>query len=128
MTLWTTKVQYPCLWTDLKSFFSLTWKFDRDSKSDIVLYLKCLTRLQKSNFLFMDRFVIFLSLWLGNSMGIPYWYFTLPQITQWTLKNQISCLWTDFNNFFPLTWKFDGDSQSDILYFTSNDSLNHKSL
>ena len=31
-----------CLWTDLNIFLSLNWTFDRDSKSDIVLYLKWL--------------------------------------------------------------------------------------
>ena len=36
-----------CLWTDLTNFFSLTWKFIGDSKSDIVLYLKWLTGPQK---------------------------------------------------------------------------------
>ena len=46
MTLWTTKVQFPCLWTNLNNF-SLTWKFDGDSKCDIVLYLKWLTGPQK---------------------------------------------------------------------------------
>ena len=41
MTVWTTKVQFPCLWTDLTIFSSsLTWKFDEDSKSDNVLSLK----------------------------------------------------------------------------------------
>ena len=43
----TTNVQFPCLWTDLNFFLSLTWKFAGDSKSDIVLYLKWLTGPQK---------------------------------------------------------------------------------
>ncbi len=42
-------------------FFSLTWKFNGDSKFDIVLYLKCHTGPQKSNFLFMDRLEYFFS-------------------------------------------------------------------
>ena len=43
-------------------FFSLTWKFDVDSKSDIILYLKWLTGPQMSNFLIMDRFEYIFSL------------------------------------------------------------------
>ncbi len=57
-------VQFPCLWTDLNFSSSLTWKFDWDSKSDIVLSLKWLTGSQKSNFLFMDRLNIFFCLTL----------------------------------------------------------------
>ena len=40
----------------------MTWKFDKDSKSDIVLYLKCLTGPQKSNFLFRTDLNNFFSL------------------------------------------------------------------
>ena len=40
MTHWITKVQFPCLWTNLNIFFSLIWKVDGDSKSDIEVYLK----------------------------------------------------------------------------------------
>ena len=70
-TLRTTNVQFPCLWTDLNNFFSsLTWKFDGDSKSDVVLSLKSLSGPQMSNFLVMDRFQYFFPLtWKfdGNS-------------------------------------------------------------
>ena len=86
------KCSISCLWTDLTIFFPLTWKFDGDSKSNIVLYLKWLTGPQKSNFLFMDWFeYFFLSLWLGNSMEIPnpILYFT----SNYSLdhKSPISC-------------------------------------
>ena len=54
MCLLTTKVQFPCLWTDLNNSFSLTWKFDGNTRSDIVLYLKWLTGPQK--FVIMIRF------------------------------------------------------------------------
>ena len=37
-------------------------------------------------------------------------------ILEFSIKAYFSCLWTNFNNFF-LTWKFDGDSKSDILNF-----------
>ncbi len=47
MTVWTTKVQFCCLWTDLNIFFSLILKLDGDSKSDIVLHLKWFTGPQK---------------------------------------------------------------------------------
>ena len=40
-----------CLWTDLTNFFSLTWKFDGDSKSDIEVYLNCLSKPLKPNFI-----------------------------------------------------------------------------
>ncbi len=56
---WTTKVQflvYGLIWL---IYFSLTWKIDADSKTEIELYLKWLTGPQKSNFLFMDRFEYF---------------------------------------------------------------------
>ena len=36
MIHWTTN-SISCLWTDLTNFFPLTWKFDGDSKSDMVL-------------------------------------------------------------------------------------------
>ncbi len=50
---WTTDVQYPYLWTDFYIFSSLTWKFDRNSKSDIVLHLKWFTGPQR--FMIMIR-------------------------------------------------------------------------
>ena len=51
ITQWITKCQFSCLWTDLNKTNSLTWKFDGDSKCDIVVYLKWLAEPQKSNFL-----------------------------------------------------------------------------
>ncbi len=49
-------------------------------------------------------------------MGIPnpILYFTLNDLDH---NSPISCLWTDFNNFFSLTLKFDGDSKSDIVLY-----------
>ena len=67
-------------------FFSLTWKFDGDSKFDIVLYLKWLSGPKKSNFLVYGPIWIFFLLWLGNSMGIPNPFCTLPQMTHCTTK------------------------------------------
>ena len=66
ITLWTTDVQFPCLWTDFKFFSSsLTWKFDGDSKSDIVLSLKWLTGPQKSNFFW---YLELRYLWMSSSL------------------------------------------------------------
>ena len=69
MTILTTTVQFRCF--DLNIFFSLTWKFDGDSKSDIVLSLKWLSGQQKSNFVVSGPIWITFFLWLRNSMGIP---------------------------------------------------------
>ncbi len=87
----------------LQYFFSLNWKSDGDSKSDIVLYLKWLSGPQKSNFpisLFMDQFFLIFFLWLVNSMGIsnPILYFTSNASLDH--KSPISCLWTNLNIFF----------------------------
>ncbi len=56
-------------------------------------------------------------LWLGNSMGIPNLISYFPQMTVWTTKVQLPFLWTDLNIFFSFSWKFDGDSKSDVLNF-----------
>ena len=75
----TTNVQFPCLWTDLTIFFSLTWKFDGDSKSDIVLSPNDSLDHKSPISLFMDRFEKKKFLWLGNSMRIYLKWLTGPQ-------------------------------------------------
>ncbi len=50
----TTNVQFPFLWTDFNIFFSLTWKFDGDSKSDIL------------NFVFVNVVIL---------VSSRYWYY-----------------------------------------------------
>ena len=75
MTLWTTRVQFPCIWTDLNIFF-LLWL--GNSKSDIVLSPNDCQDHKSPISLFLHRFEYF---------------------------------------FSSLTWKFDGDSKSDILNF-----------
>ena len=125
MTLWITKVQFLVYGPIWIFFFSLTWKFNWDSKSNIVLSLKWLTEPQKSNFLFMDRLEFFF-LWLGNSMGILNSILIFTSNHSLDHNYPISCLWTDLNIFLSLTWKFDGDSKSVILKFNSNDSLSPK--
>ena len=59
-------------------FFPLTWKFDGDSKSDIVLSPNDCQNHKSPISLFLDRFEYFFPLWFGNSMGIlnPILYFT----------------------------------------------------
>ena len=92
----------------------MTWKFDEDSKSDIVLCLKWLNGPQKSNFLFMDRFEYFFSLTCkfdvdskSNIILHLKWLFG-PQKSNFLIMDR-------FEIFFSLTWKFDGDSKSDIV-------------
>ena len=81
MTHWTTKVQFPCFWTDFNNFFSFE---------------------------------------LENFMGIrnPILYFTLiDSLDHSSPISQFPCLCTDLNILFSLTWKFDGDSNSDIVLY-----------
>ena len=58
-------------------------------------------------------------------MGIPNLVSYFPQMTVWTTKVQFPSFMDRFEYFFSLTWKFDGDSKSDIV-LSPNDSLDHK--
>ena len=51
MTLWTTKSNFLVYWPISTRFFSFNWKFIWDSKSEIVVYLKCRSEPLKPNFL-----------------------------------------------------------------------------
>ena len=118
-----TKIQFPYLWTDLNNFF-LTLKFDGDPKSNILLYLKCLTGPQKSNFLFMDRFEYFflLSLRLGltwkfdgdskSNIEVYLKWLSEPPKSNFLVYGPIS------TNFFSFNWKFIRDSKLDIKVYS----------
>ena len=114
MTVWTTKVQFPCLWTDLNNFFSLTWKFDGDSKSDIVLSPNDSQDHKCPISLFMDRFELFF-FYLETRWGFQIKYCTFPQMTNWTTKVHFLVYGPIWIIFFSFAWKFDGDSKSDIV-------------
>ena len=105
----------------------MTWKFDGDFKSDIVLYLKCLTGPQKSNFLFIDQFEYCFSFDLEIWWGFLIWYFTLPQMTHWTTKVQFLVYGPIWLVYVLLWLRNLMGIPNPILYFPSNDSLDHKS-
>ena len=84
MIHWTTKIQFLVYGPIWPIFFSLTWKYDRDSKSNIVLYLTgpqkfVIMILCKINFDIIWYSVIFaaivnvrLIIWINRSLYIIY--------------------------------------------------------
>ena len=61
----------------------------------------------------MDRFDNFVFFDLEIRWGFQIRYCTLPQMTHY--KSPISLFMDPFDFFF--TWKFDGDSKSDIVVY-----------
>ena len=123
MTVWTTKVQFSFLWTDLNNFSSsLTWKFDGDS--DIVLSLKSLSDHKCPIFLFMDRLQYFFSFFdLEIRWEFQIRYCTFPQMTNWTTKVQflLICCTSLLMNvvilvYFIFRYKKGGDSVLSMQY------------
>ncbi len=77
-------------------FFSVTCKFDGDSKSDIAVYISQISCLW-TNF---NQIVFYqLEIHWGFKSDI------VPQMSVWTTKAQFPSLWTDFNHFFSFYWK-----------------------
>ena len=68
--------------------FSLSWKFDGDSKFDIVLSLKSLSDHKSPNSCLWTDLNNFFSLYWKLDGDSKNWYCTFPQMTQWTTKVQ----------------------------------------
>ena len=93
----------------------MTWKFDGDSKSDIVLSPNDSLDHKSPISLYMDKFEYFfffdLEIWWG--FQIPYC--TFPKWLSGPQKSNFLVFLPIWIFFSSLIWKFDGDSKSDIV-------------
>ena len=113
--LLTTTVQFRCFWTDLNYFFSLIWKFNGDSRSDILLSPNdCLDNKSPIS-LFMDQFEYKKKIDLEIRWGFQIRYCT--QMTHWTTKVKFLVSGPIWIIYFFLIWKFDEDSKSDFVLY-----------
>ena len=67
--------------------------------------------------LFIDWFEYIFFLWLKIRWGFQIRYCTLLQITHWTTELQFLVYRPIWIIFFSFTWKFDWDSNSDIVLY-----------
>ena len=70
-----------------------------------------------TNFLFMDRFEDKKFFDLEIRWGFQTRYCTFSQMTHWTTKVQLLVYGPIWIFFFPLTWKYNGDSKSNIVLY-----------